>query len=207
MGKGKLLAVKECVFCGEPVEIRHKARLLRENVFCSHKCEGEYRKMNNPNYIPCEMCGKLTYKKPNEVKNSKTGLLCCSYKCLGELRSFIYEGENNPNYRHKGEHSPLYKTEPRINSHGYRLIHVFEDHPFAIDKHWIREHRYVAEKCLMTEEQSVLIDGKRYLDPKYDVHHIDNNRLNNDPSNLLILTRSEHKKLHWKLKKENENPK
>lgn len=32
----------------------------------------------------------------------------------------------------------------------------------------------------------------------YDVHHIDFNHQNNDPSNLQLLTKEEHKKLHAK---------
>ena len=30
----------------------------------------------------------------------------------------------------------------------------------------------------------------------YDVHHIDRNKTNNSPDNLLILTREEHKAVH-----------
>jgi hypothetical protein len=36
----------------------------------------------------------------------------------------------------------------------------------------------------------------RYLEDFEHVHHIDENRLNNDPENLEILTSSEHCKLH-----------
>jgi hypothetical protein len=31
----------------------------------------------------------------------------------------------------------------------------------------------------------------------YDIHHIDGNKLNNDLSNLVALTKSEHTKLHY----------
>ncbi len=30
----------------------------------------------------------------------------------------------------------------------------------------------------------------------YDIHHIDRNKKNNEPENLQILTREEHKKIH-----------
>lgn len=41
-----------------------------------------------------------------------------------------------------------------------------------------------------------IIDGKYYLKPEIDVHHIDKNGLNNDINNLIPLTRSEHTSIH-----------
>lgn len=48
-----------------------------------------------------------------------------------------------------------------------------------------RKHRIVAEKML-----------GRKLKKDEVVHHIDGNKRNNDESNLMIVTRSEHAKLH-----------
>ena len=59
------------------------------------------------------------------------------------------------------------------------------------------EHRLIAEKYLLNDENSVVVDGKRYLSPDYDVHHKDGNRLNNAPQNLEVLTRSDHMKKHF----------
>lgn len=49
------------------------------------------------------------------------------------------------------------------------------------------EHRTVAEQLL-----------GRPLQPGEIVHHIDHNKRNNDPSNLQVMTQSEHARLHFK---------
>ena len=69
-------------------------------------------------------------------------------------------------------------------------------HPLATKDGYIREHRLIAEQYLLTNENSIEIDGQKYLSPKYEVHHKDLNKLNNDPNNLEILTKSEHQKKH-----------
>lgn len=103
----------------------------------------------------------------------------------------------NHRYNLKGELCAAYKGKIEVIKNGYRFIRV-KDHPFSNDQGFIREHRLVAEKYLLTKENSVKINGKRYLKPEYDVHHIDENKLNNDKDNLMVLTKSEHRVLHNK---------
>jgi hypothetical protein len=50
---------------------------------------------------------------------------------------------------------------------------------------WIYEHRYVME-----------IHLGRTLDKNEDVHHIDGNKINNNPDNLKVLSQKEHARLH-----------
>lgn len=50
-------------------------------------------------------------------------------------------------------------------------------------------HRTVAEQIL----------GRPLLKGEI-VHHIDGNKRNNDPSNLMVMTQSEHAKLHFRKK-------
>lgn len=125
----------------------------------------------------------------------------CSKECQAKLRSTIYKGELNPNYSNKGTNNPLFKGE--ITEHSKYLWEYAPEHPFSIKSasNRIRKHRLVAEMYLLTEENSIEIDGKRYLKPEYDVHHIDGNKHNNDPSNLMVLTRSEHQSLHHELRR------
>ena len=51
-------------------------------------------------------------------------------------------------------------------------------------------HRYVALKKLYNKDKYPLKFGE------YQVHHVDRNKLNNDSSNLIICTRSQHEEFH-----------
>lgn len=196
--------VRQCAHCGKDVEICHKDRLNRKHIFCSKKCEGAYRRSHNPNWIPCAVCGKIVYKKPREQKSGNP--LCCSYKCLGELRKGLI-GEKNPNYGNRGSKNPNWKSDTKVSPYGYILTRC-ENHPYANCDGFVFEHRLVAERFLLTEENSIVIDGKRYLKREFAVHHKDHNKKNNHPDNLLVLTKSEHMKLHFKERRQlaSENP-
>jgi transposase len=77
-----------------------------------------------------------------------------------------------------GNKNPTWKGGISITKEGYRLIRR--------DNHYVKEHRCVMEQKL-----------GRKLDPSEKVHHIDGDRLNNDISNLELLSNVEHTKKHW----------
>jgi len=113
---------------------------------------------------------------------------------MGIDKKETFKGKNNPQYGLKGNLNTSWKSDKRI-SHGYKLIRC-PNHPFKNDDDFVFEHRLVAEKYLLNKENSVEINGIKYLLPKYEVHHKDFNKLNNDVNNLLVLTKSEHRRLH-----------
>jgi hypothetical protein len=69
--------------------------------------------------------------------------------------------------------------ETRTNSSGYKQ---FKD---PATGHWELTHRRVAEK---------LVGGKIYAGR--EVHHIDGNKTNNRPSNLAVLSKTDHREIH-----------
>ncbi len=76
------------------------------------------------------------------------------------------------------------------HSKGYWLVYR-PDHPFR------NNHGYIPEARLVMEEAI-----ERYVLPIIeDVHHIDEDVQNNELKNLVLLTKSEHRRLHsgWKL--------
>ncbi len=82
-----------------------------------------------------------------------------------------------------GEKSTQWKGG-RIIQNGYIKV-MKKDHPHANGDGYVQEHRLVMEKM-----------AGRYLKPSERVHHIDRNRKNNNPSNLLLCKDiSEHSKI------------
>lgn len=69
-------------------------------------------------------------------------------------------------------------------------------HPHATKKGYVAEHRLVAEKTI-----------GRFLRDDEVVHHINENKLDNTPENLLVLTQSEHIRLHANKRKRGKNGK
>ena len=75
-----------------------------------------------------------------------------------------------------GEKSNAWKGGRHIG-HGYQIINI--------NGKKRREHRLIMEKHL-----------GRKLRSDEDVHHIDENRLNNNINNLEVMTKSEHARYH-----------
>lgn len=72
----------------------------------------------------------------------------------------------------------------------------YNDEPHATKKGYVAEHMLVAEKTI-----------GRFLRDDEVVHHINENKLDNTPENLLVLTQSEHIRLHANKRKRGKNGK
>ena len=85
---------------------------------------------------------------------------------------------------------------------GYAYVYKPE-HPRATKRGYILEHWLVAEEIL-----------GRLLNPEEHVHHINHKRADNRKSNLVVMTKHEHLRLHglagnrkrWHGSKEDGNP-
>lgn len=88
---------------------------------------------------------------------------------------------------HKGENSNTYKGG-WTSSHGYKKQ--------MVEGKEVYEHRMVVERGL-----------GRKLESHEDVHHIDGNKLNNDPNNLVVLSKREHTIIHDRVGEKNNKAK
>mgnify|MGYP002774856385 CR=1 FL=1 len=196
--EGKLICIKQCCNCGVDVEIHHKKRLLNKHIFCSRKCEAEFRRRETEEkhkelFVQCFYCGKMFYMKKSQQERYRHHF--CSTTCASKWKETAYCGAGNHQYGLLGDKNSSWKSDEKITNYGYRKIRML-DHPFCDCDGFVFEHRLVAEKYLLTDENSITIGNTRYLSPEYVVHHIDRNKLNNDVSNLVVMTKSEHARLH-----------
>ena len=191
-----------CDWCGKEFDCqRFRTEDGRKHIFCSNKCRAEFQKSQTELNCICKICGKHYHAPQSHINNY--GSRYCSKRCADKAKEIYMKGKGNHQFGLKGDKNASWKSDERLSSYGYKLIRKL-NHPFRNSDGFVFEHRLVAEKYLLNDENSVIIDGKRYLSPHCIVHHLDFDRLNNDPDNLLIMNESEHMKLHQRLKDDKE---
>lgn len=199
MSLGKVLCIRKCANCNKEIEIRHKKRIELKNVFCSQKCSNEFRKTNrekDKNYFNCicPICKKRFHLKPYMLNDGSINHYC-SKECHRLAKIDYMKGNKNHQYGLKGNKNASWKSDKKITNYGYVKIRCLE-HPFKDCDGFVFEHRLIAEKYLLNEENSVEINGKKYLKKEYTVHHLDENKLNNNLENLQVMTKKEHCRIH-----------
>ena len=190
-----------CDWCGKEFDCqRFRTEDGREHIFCSQKCMGKFFKSQTEMNCVCQVCGKPYHAQQNHI--DRYGSKYCSKECHKEARKIYMKGEGNHQYGLKGDKNPTWKSDERISYYGYKLIRKL-DHPFKNCDDFVFEHRLIAEKYLLNDDNSITINGNKYLSPDYVAHHIDFDRLNNNKNNLIVMSKKEHSALHLKMQKSN----
>jgi len=151
--------------------------------------------------VACVICGKELKVKPYRIKRLKGGKITCSLECTYKLKEETMSGENNHQYGLTGHNNSSFKNEDTLTNYGY-LLEYCPNHPRPHDQHVqgtrVKKHRLVVERNYKLFDSKFFeeVDGWIVLKEGYDVHHKDENKLNNDISNLEILSRAEHTSLH-----------
>lgn len=187
-----------CQQCG--AGFSRKPDKHKKFLFCSLKCYHDSTRIHPDVNKDCEYCGEPMQKRASKDRARRY----CSPECaaLGKRQHFEQPCEEcrtaftpdkagrrfcSLECRDKhwsGGNHPNWQTGRSIQADGYVLIKM-PSHPRAHSDGYIFEHIVVAEQAI-----------GRYLVEGEIVHHIDHDTENNEPSNLQVMSRSEHSRLH-----------
>lgn len=150
----------------------------------------------------CPICGKLFHVKPSELKKRKWEP-CCSRECGAKLRHSKMQGKGNHQYGLRGANNSSYKGYiiPRKNGPVVDQLVLIPGHPFARSDGRVKLHRFIVEQNYkyFSPTDFVIIGGKHYLKPGLCVHHINEDHDDNAINNLMVVTSSQHRRIHNKL--------
>ena len=177
----------QCDYCGKNLLITKSQQKRNKHFFCNSDCFKAYQKRNQVELI-CPICKTIFYRKKSWVSRLKNvDNATCSKECFSKLKSINFTGENNHQYELTGDKNASWKSDIRYkNNNRYTLIRS-ETHPFRDKSNFVPEHRLIAEKYLLNENNSIEIYGQLYLRPECVVHHIDFNKKNNNVDNLYVF--------------------
>ena len=149
--------------------------------------------------VMCDWCSKKIYRMPGQLKGKKH--IFCSRQCLADFSS----KEKNPDgYRNLKDYTNMSSHMTALNQElnpnrmtdevkeklRVARLGTGEGKTYA-KKYGRHEHRVVAEMIL----------GRPLKDGEV-VHHIDFNKRNNDPSNIMIFpSQADHAAYHAELNK------
>lgn len=148
--------------------------------------------------VACDWCGKKYEKLECQLKGKKHHF--CSRDCLA---AFSNKSKNPNSFDTLKDYTniSLHMTKLNLEMNSKRMTsnvraklraaRIRDGNGRTYAKIYGKPaHRVIAEKLI-----------GRNLSPGEVVHHIDCNRRNNDPNNLMVLTASEHSQIHGRMRK------
>ena len=166
---------KPCRHCGQLFEARNDPS--KKAHYCSRECSQAAQRKYRCDPVECPNCGVLFTPDRRQARSLATGRqkrVFCSPECSRQYIPVKHRGEGNPNWKGGA-----------VESNGYRYVRM-QRHRVSP---YYAEHKLVAEQMI----------GRPLRDDEV-VHHINGDKTDNRPENLMVMTRSEHMKLHAQLR-------
>lgn len=178
--------VKTCRNCG--TEFKVPPCRAKTAYTCSKACKYAMHPKINSAKCSCKQCGKEYFLPMSRIKRGNG--VFCSRDCRHKHMS------HTPEYskRVSGDKNPMWKGGITMHSDGY----VYErapNHPLQSNG-YVLQHRLILERRMQQEcpGHTFLKDG--VIPSSFHVHHRDEDRLNNDPENLMAMTGAAHRSWH-----------
>lgn len=156
---------------------------------CSAKGRNNFNRLGKPPtnaqikcLVSCDFCNKLTKSKTKRNLEKQSHSFCnasCQVKWQNKFTAF-----------NKGTNNPSYKNGDRVDG---KIPNYGAEFTTALKRSIKVRDGYNYQRCELN------FSGK--LSFKLDVHHIDENKDNNHPSNLTCLCKKCHTKTHWEIGK------
>lgn len=191
------MITKICENCGREFKVIR----CRENTakYCCKKCANESKRASNN--VVCSFCGNPFHMKNSQINRYSRNLgIFCSRECASKAKEIYYRGNGNHQYGLTGNKNASFKNTELIHkNHKIDDIYVyFPNHPYCSKSGRIKLHRLLVEEhyYLFPIKYFEYNNGWWILKRGMSVHHLDGNHNNNDISNLIPCTKSEHKNYH-----------
>ena len=193
---------KVCEYCGKKYHVIESRDGSAK--YCSRECAD--KALHGIKNCTCSQCGKKFHMKKSQKDRYDRNLgIFCSQECLNKYKKIAYSGSGNHQFGLKGPLNASFNGDITYKKN-HKLIErevYCPDHPFCNKNGRVWEHRLVVEQNfqLFDTKYFTVINGKHYLIPRISVHHKDGDHNNNDISNLMPCTISEHRKIHEEIKR------
>lgn len=175
-----------CDWCGKVFE-KNACKIKRHN-YCSRGClgkaNGERLKKNRTQI--CDNCGKEFI--PKSLHGARNQHLFCSPECAWRFR--VKKSKIHCDWCGKSfwkKQSDIKRRKHNFCSWGCYLDYINMELAGAANQRVCGEvlYRYLARRKV-----------GHALTTKEEVHHVDGNHLNNDEKNLMVVSKSEHARIH-----------
>jgi hypothetical protein len=90
------MPIVNCNQCNKSFNAKPSWIVKGSGKFCSKVCQ--HRALRKGREVPCDMCGKVTYKQAKDLSRSKSGKFFCSKSCQTQWRNQLYIGEHHKNF-------------------------------------------------------------------------------------------------------------
>lgn len=189
-----------CRECGKEIMRRINCISSITKYYCSNIC----RHNNTYVTISCLMCKKEMSIPKSWYPNKKYCSIKCKslkpkqrkyFNCINCGKEDYYSIYQEKYYKRIGifctrQCKYIYYKNNHEYTPNYKNGKTTTGKYIKLSKFNIQEHRYVMENII-----------GRKLTKKEVVHHIDGNGFNNNKENLILMTKIEHHKLHYKTRK------